>query len=155
MPPDLARRVQEVTDAVLEHHIDPPARQQMILSGIKTLYQTAGMPVPPSLGRRISATATPEQFAALLAEVWPRTTARPSSAAKLERTLLEGLLAPVPGGAELLTAKERNAAEQLAGNRYVGILVSLGTDDKEQRPTFSQIMEGGRPRGRRSRRTPC
>ncbi len=37
--------------------------------------------------------------------------------------MLEGLFAPVPGRAELMTAKERNAAEQIAGNRYVGILV--------------------------------
>ena len=143
MPADLARQVQGITDAVLENHIDPPARQQMILSGIKALYRAAGVPAPPSLGRRISAIATPEQIAALLTEVWPRTTARPSSAAKLERTLLEGLLAPVPGRAELMTVKERNAAEQIAGNRYVGILVALGRDEKEQRPTFVQIMEGG------------
>ena len=33
VPPDLARRIGEITDAVLEHHIDPPARQQMILGG--------------------------------------------------------------------------------------------------------------------------
>jgi carboxyl-terminal processing protease len=143
MPADLARRVQDVADVVLEHHIDPPARQQMILSGIKGLYRAAGLPVPPGLGRRVSAIATPEPLAALLKEVWPAMTAEPRSADKLERALLEGVLAPVPGGAELLTAKERNAAEQLAGNRYVGILVSLGTDDKEKRPTFVQVMEGG------------
>jgi carboxyl-terminal processing protease len=143
MPADLARRVHEVADVVLEHHIDPPARQQMILSGIKSLYRSAGLPVPPGLSRRVSAIATPEQLAAFLKEVWPGTTAEPRSAGQLERTVLEGLLAPVPGGAELLTAKERNAAEQLAGNRYVGILVSLSTDDKEKRPNFHGVMEGG------------
>ncbi len=143
MPADLARRVEEVADVVLEHHIDPPARQQMILSGIKGLYRTAGVPAPPQLGRRVSAIVTLEQLAALLEEVWPAATAEPVSAPRLERALLEGLLAPVPGGAELMTAKERNAAEQIAGNRYVGILVTLGMDDKQKRPMFPQIMEGG------------
>ena len=38
-PLDLAKRIGEITDAVLEHHIDPPARQQMILGGVKALYR--------------------------------------------------------------------------------------------------------------------
>src|SRR5438105_429897 len=45
----LGRRVQEITDAVLQNHIDPPARQQMILAGIKGLYQASGLPVPSGL----------------------------------------------------------------------------------------------------------
>jgi carboxyl-terminal processing protease len=143
MPADLARQVRELTDAVLEHHIDPPARQQMILAGIKALDRVAGVPAPPRLGRRVSDITTPEQLAALLKNVWPRTTARPIAARKLEEALLEGLLAPVSGGAQLMTAKERNAAEQLAANRYVGILVSLSRDEKEQRPTFHEVWKGG------------
>jgi C-terminal peptidase prc len=143
MPPDLARQVQEITDVVLENHIDPPARQQMILSGIKALDRLAGVPAPPGLGRRVSSIAAPEQLASLLEEVWPKTMARPVAYKKLEQALLEGLLAPVPGGAELMTAKERNAAEQIGGNRYVGILVSLSRDEKEQRPVFHTVMEGG------------
>src|SRR5262245_54542193 len=63
MPADLAQQAQAVTDAVLEHHIDPPARQQMILSGLKALYRVAGLPAPAELGRRASAVATPEQLA--------------------------------------------------------------------------------------------
>ena len=72
-PPDLAKRVQEITDAVLEHHIDPPVRQQMILSAIKALYRTAGVPVPAGLGRRVSAVSTSDQLAEFLAEAWPKT----------------------------------------------------------------------------------
>ena len=77
MPAELARHVQEITDAVLEHHIDPPARQQMVLSGIKALYRAAGVAGPTGLGRRVSAVSTPEQLATLLEEVWPKTTAKP------------------------------------------------------------------------------
>ena len=41
-----ARRVQEITDVVLQNHIDPPARQQMVLSGIKALAR-GGRPAGP------------------------------------------------------------------------------------------------------------
>ena len=71
VPADLAKRVLEITDAVLEHHIDPPTRQQMVLGGIKALYRTAGLPVPQGLSRRISELATAEQFEAFLRALIP------------------------------------------------------------------------------------
>jgi carboxyl-terminal processing protease len=143
MPAELARHVQEITDAVLEHHIDPPARQQMVLSGIKALYRAAGVAGPPGLGRRASAVSTPEQLATLLNEVWPKTTAKPVAVKALEDALLEGLVAAVPGDTELMTAKEARVAEQMAGNRYVGIHITLGMEDKEKRPMMPSIFPGG------------
>jgi C-terminal peptidase prc len=143
MPAELARHVQEITDTVLEHHIDPPARQQMVLSGIKALYRAAGVAVPLGLGGRVSAVSTPEQLAALLAEVWPKTTAKPVAVKALEDALLEDLVAAVPGDAELMTAKDARVAEQMAGNRYVGIHITLGMDDKEKRPMMPSIFPGG------------
>ena len=71
VPPDLARRIGEITDAVLQHHIDPPARQQMILAGVKALYRASGAQTPAGLSRRVSSLATPEQLAGLLVEIWP------------------------------------------------------------------------------------
>ena len=65
--PGLAALAQNLIDTVLEHHIDPPARQQMILTGIKAVYKTAGPPVPDGLSRRVSSVTTPEQLATLLA----------------------------------------------------------------------------------------
>ena len=40
--PGVAALAQNLIDTVLEHHIDPPARQQMILTGIKEVYKTVG-----------------------------------------------------------------------------------------------------------------
>src|SRR5262249_21178369 len=105
--------------------------------------QAAGVPAPAGLGRRVSAVATPEQLAALLAGTWPKTTEEPVAAQKLEDALVEGLLTAVPGGAELMTAKESQVAEQIAGNRYVGLHVTVGMDVQEHRPTISPIAEGG------------
>ncbi len=142
-PHDLAKLVLEITDVVLEQHIDPPARQQMILSGIKALYRAADRPVPTGLAGRVSAVTTPEQLAALLADAWPKATAKPVAAPRLEDALLNGLLADVPGGAELMTAKERKITEQLEGNRYVGIHIALGMNDKENLPYLVNVMERG------------
>ncbi len=147
MPAELARHVQEITDTVLEHHIDPPARQQMVLSGIKAMYRAAGVSGPSGLGGRVSAVSTPEQLATLLREVWPKTTAKAVAVKALEDALLEGLVAAVPGDTELMSAKDARVAEQMAGNRYVGIHITLGMDDKEQRPMIPSVFPGG-PAGR-------
>lgn len=65
-PQELGKHIQDLTDTVLQHHLDPPAHQQMILAGIKSLYQAAGLPVPAGLSRRVSALTTPDQLTACL-----------------------------------------------------------------------------------------
>jgi hypothetical protein len=45
----VARRVTAICDLVLDRHIDPPARQTMLLAGAKALYERAEQPVPPGL----------------------------------------------------------------------------------------------------------
>ena len=62
-------------------------------------------------------------------EVWPKSLAKPVAPLALEQALFEGLFNSVPGGGYLVSAKERKVAEQVAGNRYVGIQIALGTDD--------------------------
>jgi carboxyl-terminal processing protease len=143
VPPGLAKLAGEITDVVLEHHLDPPARQQMILGGIKGLYRAADMPLPSGLSRRVSLLTTPEQLAALLADVWPKATAKPIAANQLEEALFHGLLSSVSGDPQLLTEKERKVSEQMEGNRYVGLHIALGMDDQEKRPTIYEIFEGG------------
>ena len=143
LPPGLAKLTSEITDAVLEHHLDPPARQQMILGGIKALYRAADLPVPAGLSRRVSSLTTPEQLAALLADVWPKSTAKPIAANQLEEALFHGLLSSVSGDPQLFTEKERKVAEQFEGNRYVGLHIALGMDDQEKRPTIFESHRGG------------
>ena len=142
-PPNLAKRIGEITDAILKHHIDPPARQQMILGGVKALYQVSGAQVPAGLSRRVSALATTEQLAELLVDVWPKSLAKPVAPLALEEALLAGMFNSIPGGGYLVSAKERKVAEQVAGNRYVGIQIALGTDDDEKLSKMIEIFEGG------------
>jgi carboxyl-terminal processing protease len=142
-PSELARRIGEITDAVLAYHIDPPARQQMILSAIKALYRASGEPVPPGLGRRVSALTSTDQVASFLAEIWTKSQSKPITAKALEEALLQGLLGDVSGDAELISEKERVVMEQNEGNRYVGVHIALSMDDQEKRPLIREVIEGG------------
>ena len=142
-PAGLAMLVQTVVDTVLERHIDPPARQQMILTGIQELYKAAGHPAPQRLSSRVSAVTTTEQLAHLLDQVWPASSSKAVTARELEEALLNGLLNSVSGGAYLVPEKERKVQEQNAGNRYVGIHISLGTDEKAKRPAIMNVIDGG------------
>jgi carboxyl-terminal processing protease len=143
IPPDLAKRVVEVTEVVLENHVDPPTRQQMILAGIKGLYRAAGVPIPPGLSRRLSTLAKSEQITAFLDETWPKSTAKGVTAKALEEAMLGGILGSIPGGAHLIPEKDRIVMEQTEGNRYVGIHIALGTSDEEKRPLIHEVIEGG------------
>jgi carboxyl-terminal processing protease len=141
--PDFCKLVNEITETILENHIDPPARQQMILGGLKGAYQAAGVPVPFGLSRRVSAQTTGEHLVELLTGVWPKSSANGLSSKDLEGRFLDGLLLSVPGEAELISAKDRKVAEQIAGNRYVGIHIALSTDDERQRPRIAVVWKGG------------
>jgi carboxyl-terminal processing protease len=141
-PARLGEWVRAVTDAVLSHHVDPPARQQMILDGLKAVYKAAGRPVPNGLAQKVSAVADPSQIDSLLAEALapvgdhvPKADPGPA--------MIEGLLSCVPGGAELIPERQQRVNEQIQGNLYVGIHVALSMDDKAKRPTFPEIFPGG------------
>jgi carboxyl-terminal processing protease len=143
VPPGLTALAQDITDKVLGHHIDPPARKQMILTGIKSLYRASGAELPVGLSRRVSLMTTSEEFAALLEEVWPAATSKSVTAAGLQEALLNGLLTSVSGEPQLVPEKERKVQEQIEGNRYVGIHVALGIDEQEKRPKMNEVIEGG------------
>jgi carboxyl-terminal processing protease len=143
LPSGLAMRIEQLTDVVLEHHIDPPTRQQMILSGLKALYRAAGKPVPAGLSGRLSAVTTREQFEPMLIEAWRSTSAKPLAPKELEDQLVEGLLASVPGNVFLVSEKDRKVTEQSEGNRYVGIHVALQLNEQAKRPQIASVIEGG------------
>lgn len=151
-PPDLAARIRELSDAVLEHHVAPPTRQQMVLAGIRSVCDAAGVPAPAGLAKRASERTTADQLAALVEETWPRAAPKaPPPGEAIVRALsgpayadvfFEGMLRDVPG-ASLVSAKEARVAEQFEGNLYVGIHIALGSNQAERRPQVKEVFEGG------------
>ena len=82
-------------------------------------------------------------MATLLADVWPKSTAKAIATNELEEALFHGLLDAVSGEPQLVTEKERKVNEQFAGNRYVGIHIALGKNHQEKRPAIFETIEGG------------
>ena len=138
----IARRANDIADAVLSHHIDPPTRQQMILDGLKGVHKAAGVPTPDGLARRVSELAAPDQLAVLLAETWPRPAKKDSQSDELIGTFLGSMLSGI-AGAELIPTKELKVAEQIEGNLYVGIHIAISYDETAKRPVIGQVLEGG------------
>jgi C-terminal peptidase prc len=119
-----------ITGVILDHHVNAPARQEMLLAGVRAMLQRAGVPAPPDLSRRFSAVSNEEQWKALLAELWPNGDSAAPQA--LEEAFQAALLRAIPGHAQVVTAAERKAIEGFAGNRYVGTGVQIGYDPREK-----------------------
>jgi carboxyl-terminal processing protease len=122
----VARHAWAVMDQVLRQHVEPPPRQQMLLSGARVLFKAAGVPTSTYLSRHVSDLATEEQVTDFVRHLWDRVaTAKAPAAAEREAVFLSGLLAGVPGRPRLLTAQDLKVMEQLDGNRYVGIGIQI------------------------------
>lgn len=149
-----ARQAWAITDVVLEKDIDPPARQQMLLHGLKLLLsQTPGRTIP-NLSSRVSTVTTPEQFAALLAEAWPRDAVAADAdedEKRPETVLCRGLFRGMPEAGEgprggdfgYLTPHDRKIHETLAGNRYVGTGIQIRMAEKEKLAQIVVPFPGG------------
>ncbi len=115
----------------------------MVHAGIVRMYRAAGQPVPRGLGKRISEITTPEQFAALLAEVRPKADGKAGTDERLDRAFFEGLSDAVPGRITLIEARDAKVEAQMAANRYVGIQIVVGMNDDAKLPQVQQTFEGG------------
>jgi carboxyl-terminal processing protease len=129
-----AARVLAITDVVLQQHIASPARQEMILAGVRALYRAGNRAVPKGLSGRISQLSSPEDFTAYLQGV--RTEFH--SLENAEAVMTRGMFEAIPGGAVLVEAEDDRVQEQLRANRYVGIGIVLGTYGQQRIP---QIMK--------------
>jgi carboxyl-terminal processing protease len=141
LPSGIANRSWAITTAVLENHVAPPSRQEMLLGGIEALLKQGQQEIPADLSSRMSNVSRDEQWSGLLTELWPKDSNAP--AASLETALLTGVLQPVPGDAHLITAVHRKAMEEFAGNRYVGTGVQIGYSPEENLAHLVSLFRNG------------
>jgi carboxyl-terminal processing protease len=143
-----ARRAWAITDVVLEQDIDPPARQQMLLHGLQALLRQTPGRTTPNLAARVSAVTTPEQFAALLSEVWPTDEKGTKiKGEEREHLLFHGLFgwrqSEDKDGSHYLSPRERKDYEVFAGNRYVGTGIQIRKNAKEKLTQIVIPFPGG------------
>ena len=165
----LARRLWAITGVILEHHVKPPSRQEMLSAGTTALLATAkgaSPNQPGSLGakigavnrlrppavevlsddlrHRISQLTSTEQLAVFLKEVWPKAgAAKNASAEGLETSLWQGLFQSVPGGARQIPQRELKVMEQFNANRYVGTGIQISQNGKENLTQIMTAFPGG------------
>ncbi len=131
--------VDSIIDIVLDRHIDPPTRQEMLLAGMRAAYRKAGKPLPRGLSRRISEITTPDQIDTFLAEQLTEI----GGGKAVEASLVVGLLDCVRGGASLTDASVSRVSSQVAANRYVGTGIALGIDGASKQPVISKVFYNG------------
>jgi C-terminal peptidase prc len=144
-------RVFAITQVVLDHNIDPPTRQEMILGGMKAALAAMRSSPFPDLSRRVSDVRTEEELQALLAalpdDVQPHLPLDPGPGTKdrtaqFEKAFIDGLLNRVPGRPNLVSAKEARAKSQFQANRYVGLGIAVSEDEKK-RICINVLVPGG------------
>ncbi len=121
-PRELGKHIQDITDTILRHHLDPPARQQMILAGIKGLYEAAGLPIPAGLSRRVSALTTPRNSRRCSWSCGLPSRRKASERAASKRLSCKGYLPAFP--AELRSPQPRNMRFK-SNSRAIAMLVSI------------------------------
>lgn len=136
---ELATRILTLTDVVLAQHIDPPARQQMVLDATKALYQAADQRVPKDLSERVSEMGTRDQLSAFLETIEDQF----ADVDNAESILTQGLLSAVPGGSYVLEAKQSQVNEQVINNRYVGTGISLKMNEDEGLTQIIRVFHNG------------
>ncbi len=141
-PAPFAHRLWAVMDVVREKHPEPPARADMIREVVKAVRDAAKVPAPDDLDRRVRGLETREQFTDYLKDVWPRGDKAPA-AEVLEAAALKGLVLTVPGGVAYWPPQEARVAEQISGNRYVGIGIQLRIHEGDKLPQIVIPFRGG------------
>lgn len=139
----LAARVRPVIEAVMEHHIDPPTRQQLVLEILRGAAESGGQRSPGDLSPRISDAVDADALYNLLAVELERQGLNKQPSDEMIATVFERLSAVVPGGVQIVSQKDHNVNEQLAANRYVGIGVQVSLDETTNRLKIQKAMEGG------------
>lgn len=141
----LACEAQAITDVVLEHHVDPPTRQEMWLAGVKAMLAEAGITHRAGLSAQISQLTTPAQFAEFVKRLWSQEEVLKGeqSASALRQAFVNGVLAIVPGDSQLISAKELVLQEQFQANLYVGTGIAIGQDESNEYPQIVTVIPGG------------
>lgn len=129
----------EIADAVLDNHIEPPAKQQMILLGVRALIGSNER-MPDNFSRKVSKLVSNEDFLSFLESVRSEYVTQENDSAQ-QANFIRGMLSCVAGRATWMSATDAKVDAQLEANRYVGIGISLVHD--KGLPHIRQVTYGG------------
>jgi carboxyl-terminal processing protease len=128
-----AAQLWALTEIILEQHVAPPTRQELLLGSLLGLFQASKSASPADLARTVSGVTTQNEFSDLLSSCWPDKE-KGLSAKEVQRALLQGMIARVPGGVRWVPAEQLKVEKQIQANRYVGIGIQLRLHAAEAYP---------------------
>ncbi len=119
---EIGATLEAIFEAVLDHHIQPPTRQEMVLALARKLNNHTTPAHQAELSRTISELSGKEAlYDFVRQQIAGRAQHLNFDPDHLDRLDLEWLSAVVPGGVRLESPKRADVQRQLAANRYVGI----------------------------------
>jgi carboxyl-terminal processing protease len=166
-----ARQAWTVTDLVLNHHLQPPSRTDMLTAGVGAMLDRAGTKAPADLRDRLARVTDAEQLAVVLRDVCPAA----GMTRELQDTLVQELLPPdVIEQIQVVTGKIQDGAalgpmpvrpilkdlpfggrdrlvppadfriqEQLTRNRYVGTGIQIRQNAESDHVMIVLAFAGG------------
>lgn len=139
---DFSTTIEAIFETVLDHHIEPPTRQEMVLALMRRLHDTDLPAKQAELAREISELPGKDALTAYMrAEIEKHASRLNFDPDHLDRLDLHWLSSVVLGGVRIESPKNADVALQLAANRYVGIGVQMTKTDKGY--VFPMVMENG------------
>lgn len=135
-------RTLTIIDLVVEHHINAPTQQEMVLQGALALYRLGEKAPPYGLAGQVSDLRDRQAAADLLEAAWTAASAKEARFAFVRVRLLEGAFAAAPGNVSLIENKEFRVLQQFQANRYVGIGIALGHDKETSFPQIANLLDG-------------
>lgn len=134
--------IRSVTETVLASHIEPPTRQQMVLSVIRRVAVAHNQSVSLDLASTISDAKNAEELYQLLASELAKLGITETASA-VDLKVIEEAYISCLHGFHFVTENNARAEEQLASNRYVGIGVQLSQLSEGEGQRFIGIISGG------------
>ena len=132
----------DVAERILEHHLRPPVRQQMLADACRGLYKKANQNPPADLSEQFSETAELGELQSAFRAHWDSVLKKDSNLDELKTAAIEGLIAAADPGIQFVAAREFRVERQLAENRYVGIGIQLART-KDGYPRITKPFYGG------------
>ncbi len=123
--------IDAVANQLIAEHINPPTRQQMMMSACRGLFIADNILPPRDLSLAFSNCLNDQDFQKALQKYWDeRTAATKLKPEQLQRFAVSSMLYDCDPGIQYVSPKDYLVQKQLTENQYVGIGIQLSrTDD--------------------------
>lgn len=118
----------EVVDLIHQNHIDPPTRQELVLSGLKAL-RPSDLAGNALLSTKVSESNGSGELQALIEEQLSEWEDQANLLAAAKRAFVRGAFQATTGRGEFFEANEARINGQLQANQYVGVGIALTMED--------------------------